>query len=174
MSHSASRVAGTNRTQVPIVPAVPPLLPSLSKTALLSLLPSVLISSRTHRRRAEASGQPQAAMDYGSIDRILLRQPSHDQPPSRFLGALPPEAPRRVSTPVALPEMPSSAEIEFIESVERYSHTDWAREQRAEPVCDAVVRYLLLSSPSVLPDNFLLHQAPRKLPPVVRSALFSR
>ena len=30
-----------------------------------------------------------------------------------------------------------------IESVERYSHTDWAREQRAEPVCDAVIRYLL-------------------------------
>ena len=67
MSHSASRVAGTNRTQVPIVPAVPPLLPSLSKTALLSLLPSVLISSRTHRRRAAAAGKPQAAVDYGLV-----------------------------------------------------------------------------------------------------------
>ena len=63
--------------------------------------------------------------------------------------------------------MPSPPEIEFIESVKRYSHTDWARGQRAEPVCDAAIRYFfLLGSPSVLHDDFRLHQAPLKRPPL--------
>ena len=43
------------------------------------------------------------------------------------LGALPPEAPRRVSTRAALLEIPSRA-VEFIESFEYYSHS------RTEPV----------------------------------------
>ena len=47
------------------LPAAPPLLPSRSQTALPSLLPSGLISSRTRRRRAAAAGKPQAAVDYG-------------------------------------------------------------------------------------------------------------
>ena len=51
-------------------------------------------------------------------------------------------------------------------SVERYSHTDWVREQRAEPVCDAAIRYLLFECPSVFPDDFLLHLAPHKRPPI--------
>ena len=45
-------------------------------------------------------------------------------PAPALLGTLPPDAPRRVSTPTALPKTPSPAEIEFLESVERYSHTD--------------------------------------------------
>ena len=32
-----------------------------------------------------------------------------------------------------------------------------AQEQRAEPACDAAIRYLLLGSPSFLPDDLLLH-----------------
>ena len=32
---------------------------------------------------------------------------------------------------------------------------DWAREQRNEPVCDAVIRYLVLGEPPVLPSGFL-------------------
>ena len=206
MSHSASRVAGTNRTQVPIVPAVPPLLPSLSKTALLSLLPSVLISSRTHRRRAAAAGKPQAAVDYGLVrsdptpstvsrpaPTARKPRPSWSVSPSQvsrgpsinsvppmpiqhatdainpappLLGALRPEAPRHVSTPAALPEMPSPSEVEFIECVERYSHTDWAHEQRAKPVRDAAIRYVILRSPSVLPDDLLVHLAPHKRRPL--------
>ena len=50
VSHSASRVARTNRRQIPVVPAAPPMLPSPSQTALPSILPSGLISSRTRRR----------------------------------------------------------------------------------------------------------------------------
>ena len=44
ISHSASRVAGTNRAQVPAVPAASPLLPSPSQTALPSLLPTHFVS----------------------------------------------------------------------------------------------------------------------------------
>ena len=62
--HSASRVAGNNRAQVPIVPAAPLLLSSRYQTALPSLLLSGLISSRTRRRRAAATGKPQASVDY--------------------------------------------------------------------------------------------------------------
>ena len=76
---------------------------------------------------------------------------------------------RRVRTPAALPEMPSLAEIEFIESVERFSHTDWVHEQRTEPVCDAAIRYLLLGRPSVVPDDFLLRLAPHKCPPLLEA-----
>ena len=63
-------------------------------------------------------------------------------PAPPLLGSLPPEAPRRVSTPDALPATLSPAEFKFIESVERYSHTDWTREQRAEPVCVSVPQLL--------------------------------
>ena len=144
--HSASRVAGNNRAQVPVVPAGPPLLPSSSQTALPSLLPSGLISSRTRRRRAAAAGKPQAAVDYGfnrsdptpppaptagkprpprsappsqvapgpSVDpvpAVPIQHATDAAPPApSLLDALRPEAPRRVSTPAALPEMPSPAE----------------------------------------------------------------
>ena len=40
------------------------------------------------------------------------------------------------------------------------------REQRAEPVCDAAIRYLLLGCPSVLPGDFLVHLAPHSPPPL--------
>ena len=43
----------------------------------------------------------------------------------------------------------------------------WAREQRVEPVCDAAIRYLLLGCPSALSDDFLLHLAPHKRPPLL-------
>ena len=196
VSHSASRVAGTNCAQVPVVSAAPPLLPSPSQTALLSLLPSGLISSRTRHRRATAGGKPQAAVDCG-FDRSVptpsavprpaptegkprpprSASPSHVAPgpfidpvpavPTQhatgaatpdlpYLGFLSPEASRRVRTPAALPETPSPAEIELIESVELCSHTDWTREQRTDTVCDAIIRYLLLVIPSVLPDDFFL------------------
>ena len=56
--HSASRVAGNNRAQVSVVPVAPPLLSSLSHTALPSLLPSGLISCRTRRSRAATTGKP--------------------------------------------------------------------------------------------------------------------
>ena len=87
-------------------------------------------------------------------------------PAPPLLGTLSPDAPRRASTPAALPEIPSPAETERIEPVKRYMHSDWARAQRAEPVCDAAIRRPLLGSPSALPNDFLLHLAPHKRPPL--------
>ena len=75
VSHSASRVAGTNRRQIPIVPTASPLLPN----PLPSLLPSGLISSRTRRRRAAAAGKPQAAVNYG-FDRSDPTPPTVPRP----------------------------------------------------------------------------------------------
>ena len=64
--------------------------------------------------------------------------------PRHCLVHSPPDVPRRASNPAAFPEIPSPAEIECIESVaaeivlidyfKQYSHSEWAREQRAEPV----------------------------------------
>ena len=113
---------------------------------------------------------PNRANTVPALERLAFAgspRPSIDPvtpPAPPLLGALPPEAPRRVSTPAALTEMPSPAEVELIEPVERFSHTDWAREQRVEPVRDAAIRYPLLGSLSVLPDDFLLLLAPHKRP----------
>ena len=147
MPHSASRVAGNTRAQVPVVPVAPPLLFSPSQTALPSLLPSRLISSRTRRRL-------RPLWITSSIDRTLLS----DQPPPRencarlgaprFLRLCPSPASTQfllclfnapqmlwphllrpclvpslqkhlgVPAPPALPAMPSPAEVEFFKSVE--------------------------------------------------------
>ena len=162
--NSASRVARTNRDQVPVVPAAPPLLPSSSQMALPSLPPSGHISSRTRRCQAAAAGEPTTVVDYGfarprstpptvprpaptarkprpprttslsevcprpSIDPVPIVPigPTTDAttPAPPLLGTLPPDAPRRASTPAALPEIPPSAEIEFVESVERCMQSD--------------------------------------------------
>ena len=122
----------------------------------------------TRKPRPPRSAPPSQVAPEPSVDlahAVPIQHATDAAPPAPpLLGALPPEAPRRVSTPAALPEMPSPAEVEFFESVERFSQTDWAREQRVKPVCDAAIRYLLRGSPSVLPDNFLLHLAPTNAP----------
>lgn len=87
-------------------------------------------------------------------------------PAQRLVGVLPLDAPLSARTPAALPEIPTSAELEFLESVQRSSHTDWAQKQRAEPVCDAAIRHLLSGSPLVPPDEFLLRLPSRKRPPL--------
>ena len=50
------------------------------------------------------------------------------------------------------------------ESPPRGIRTDWAREQQAEPVCHAAMRYIALGRPPALPDDFLScfpsHQRP--------------
>ena len=60
----------------------------------------------------------------------------------------------------------TSPALHFRESVERYSHVHWAREQRDKPACDATIQYLLLGGPSVLPDDFLSHIPSGKRPPL--------
>ena len=48
-----------------------------------------------------------------------------------------------------------AAEMQFADSVARYSHTDWMREQQAEPTCHAAMRYITLGRPPTLPADFL-------------------
>ena len=127
-------------------------------------------SPRRAKTRPSQSASPFQVAPGPSIDPVPTKPIQHTidaatLAPTLF-GTLPSEAPRRVSTPAALPDTPSPAEIEFLQPVERYSHTDWAREQRTKPVCEAAIRYILLGCPSVLPDDFFLHLAPHKRPPL--------
>ena len=87
-------------------------------------------------------------------------------PAPPLLDILPPDAPRRASTPAALSDMQSTAAVEFIESAERYTHSDWAREERSGSVCDAAIRNLLLGIPLVLPNDSLLQLESCTRPPL--------
>ena len=48
-----------------------------------------------------------------------------------------------------------AAELRFGNSVARYSHAYWKREQHAEPTCHAMMRYVSIGRSSVLPPDFL-------------------
>ena len=74
---------------------------------------------------------------------IGSREPSPTPPSGPLLGSNPSSDSRPSIDDSAL----AFAELDFRESVERYSHADWAREQRSEPVCDAAIRYLILGEP---------------------------
>ena len=56
------------------------------------------------------------------------------------------------------------AEVRFADSVARYSHADWKREQHAEPTCHAAMRYISIGRPSVLPPDFLAYYPSHKRP----------
>ena len=47
----------------------------------------------------------------------------------------------------------NAVELRFADSVARYSHSDWKREQHAEPTCHAMMRYVSIGRPSVLPPD---------------------
>lgn len=183
-------MTGSNRTQVPAVPVALPLLSSAGQTVVSSLLPSgsLYLSSAAAEPPLQCL-RPQAAVDY-CFDCPDLSRPTapRDAPsarishpplsysylkdfPERSIDPVPTlcrfDMPqrwtrllRRVSTPAALPEMPPHAEIKYIEPVDLYSHSDWARERRAEPVCDAIIRYCLLGNRSVLHDDTFLDLPP--------------
>ena len=65
-----------------------------------------------------------------------------------LLGVLSPDIPLSANTPAAHSEMSTSSKevkVKFVQFVERY--TGWAREQRAQPVCDVANKYLLPEFP---------------------------
>ena len=96
-------------------------------TPAASSVPTVPIPS--DRARAEPVGTP------------LLRL----TPP---LGGTPP-------APVKLNALGDAAVLQFADSVARYLHADWEREQQAEPTCHAAMRYITIGRPSALPADFL-------------------
>ena len=56
------------------------------------------------------------------------------------------------------------AELRFADSVARYSHDDLKREQHAEPTCHAMLRYVSIGRPSVLPPDVLMFYLSHKRP----------
>ena len=132
--------------------------------------PTLRLAPTARKPRPSWSAPPSQVAPETSVDPVpavpIQQATDAASPAPHLVGSFLPEEPRRVSTPAALPEMPSPAEMELIESVKRFSHTDRVREQRAEPLCYAAIWYLLLGSPSVLPHDFFLHLAPHKRPPL--------
>ena len=57
-----------------------------------------------------------------------------------------------------------AAELRFADSVARYSHADWKREQHDEPTCHAMMRYVSIGGPLVLPPEFLVCYPSHKRP----------
>ena len=57
-----------------------------------------------------------------------------------------------------------AAELQFADSVARYSHADWEREQQAEPACHAAMCYITIGRPPALPADFLSCYPSHKLP----------
>ena len=80
-------------------------------------------------------------------------------------GPLLGSSPLTSAAPESGDSVPSPVELDFRESVDKYSHADWAREQRNEPVCAAAIRYIELGQPSVLPSGFLDHVPSALRPP---------
>ena len=67
-----------------------------------------------------------------------------------------PSSPSPTPPPPPLPEpfVEPDDDPHLLSCVERYTHKDWAREQRAEVPCSATIRFLSLGSPSP-PTDFL-------------------
>ena len=69
--------------------------------------------------------------------------------------------------PGKLDALGHATKLQFDDSVARYSHADWERQQQAEPTCHAARRYITIGRPSALPADFcratLCNQTP--LPP---------
>ena len=66
-----------------------------------------------------------------------------------FLRLLPPAGVPSVTT-TGLDGLGAAADIQFGDSTARCSHTDWAREQQAEPSCYAAMRYIAQCRPEAL------------------------
>ena len=68
------------------------------------------------------------------------------------------------TAPARLDALGDVAELRFADSVARYSHDNWKREQHAEPTCHATMRYTSIGRPSVLPPDFLACYPSHKRP----------
>ena len=68
---------------------------------------------------------------------------------------LPPPLGDTSPAPARLDADGDGAELQFADSVARYSHADWRREHQGEQTCHAAMRYITLGRPSTLPADFL-------------------
>ena len=68
------------------------------------------------------------------------------------------------TTPTRSGAIDDAAKLWFADSVARYSHADWKREQHAEPTCHATIRYISIGRPSALPPDVLACYPSHKRP----------
>ena len=82
-------------------------------------------------------------------------EPDRAEPVGTPLLRLTPPPGDMPTAPAKLDVLGDAAESQFADSVRRYSHADWEREQQVEPTCHAVMRYIAIGRPSALPADFL-------------------
>ena len=74
-------------------------------------------------------------------------------------------------TPPATGELDAlgdAAKLQCADSVARYSHADWERQQQAEPTCHAAKRYITIGRPSAPTADFLSCYPSHNQPPLPR------
>ena len=100
------------------------------------------------------------AQNYPRPSAILTRDWTRGHSPSPSCATTPvprlpsPTPPTRQTTP-RLPEPVVEPDDDSLlrSCVEHYTSTDWAREQRAEPLCSATIRFISLGTSSLPPDD---------------------
>ena len=125
--------------------------------------PAARQPATTQRRAAHSTSSPSTATSPNTPqpDPPSSRQttdPRPSPPPPRPVLQAPPRLPEPIVEPIDDPHLRSC--------VEYYTYTDWAREQRAEPLCSATLRFLSLGPPSPPPDDLLDYIPSTRHPPL--------
>ena len=68
--------------------------------------------------------------------------------------------------PAKLDALGDATKLQFADSVARYSHAEWERQQQAEPTCHTAMRYITIGRPSALPADFLSYYLSHNQPPL--------
>ena len=72
----------------------------------------------------------------------------HAEPMGTPLLQLTPSPGDTPAAPTRSDALDDAAELRFVDSVARYSHADWKREQHAEPTCHITIHYISIRRPS--------------------------
>ena len=83
---------------------------------------------------------------------------------------LPPPLGDTARAPAKLDALGDAAELQFADSVARYSHADWAQEQNAAPTYHAAMRYITIGRPSALPVDLSSCYPSHNQPPLLPDA----
>ena len=78
----------------------------------------------------------------------------HAEPVGTLLSRFSPSPDVPSATTADMNALGAAVDLQFGDSVARYPHADWARQQQAEPACHASMRYIALGRPPSPPDNF--------------------
>ena len=114
-------------------------------------------------------GPPTAAIPAPAASSVPMPIPSdHDRadPVGTPLLWLTPPLGDTPPAPAKLDALGEAAELQFADSVKRYSHANWEWQRQAEPTCHAAMRYITISRPSALPADFLSCYPSHNQPPL--------